>query len=81
MVERECSLEALVKPRLLVVGGTGFIGHHLLVATKDDWNVTSISLNPPSSKRFVDSVEYVQLDITDFDVVKAALIEELRLCS
>ena len=76
MVERECALEALVKPRLLVVGGTGFIGHHLLAATKDDWNVTSISLNPPSSKRLVNSVEYVQLDLTDFDAVKATLIED-----
>lgn len=69
-------MEILVKPRLLVIGGTGFIGHHLLAATKDDWQVTSISLNPPSSQRFVNSVRYIQLDLTDFDAVNASLVED-----
>jgi len=66
-------LEILVKPTLLVIGGTGFIGHHLLAATKDEWEVTSISLHPPCSKRFVNSVRYVQLDLTDLDAVKTHL--------
>jgi len=69
-------LEAIKKPRLLVIGGTGFVGSHLLAATKDDWQVTSISLNPPSPQRFVSSVRYRQLDLTDFDAVKAALVED-----
>jgi nucleoside-diphosphate-sugar epimerase len=69
-------LEVLAKPRLLVIGGTGFIGHHLLVATKDDWCVTSISLNPPSAERFVDSVRYLHLDLTDLHAVKNVLVEE-----
>jgi len=69
-------LEAIKKPRLLVIGGTGFVGSHLLAATKDDWQVTSISLNPPSPQRFVSSVRYRQLDLTDFDAVQATLVED-----
>jgi len=69
-------LDALDKPRLLVIGGTGFIGSHLLAATVDDWQVTSVSLNPPSPERFVSSVIYKHLDLTDFDAVEAALIED-----
>jgi len=66
----------LAKPRLLVIGGTGFIGHHLLAATKDDWCVTSISLKPPPAERFVDSVRYLHLDLTDFNTVKNVLVDE-----
>jgi len=36
------------KPHLLVVGGTGFIGYHLIsTAKKKGWKVSSISLNKP----------------------------------
>jgi len=72
----ESTLEALIKPRLLVIGGTGFIGHHLLTATKNDWQVTSISLSSPTRQRFVDSVRYIQLDLTDLDAVKNYLTED-----
>lgn len=69
-------METLVKPRLLVIGGTGFIGHHLLNSTKDEWQVTSISLNPPSPQRFVRSVRYIELDLTDFAALTAFLVED-----
>lgn len=69
-------MEAVEKPRLLVVGGTGFIGSHLLAAAKKDWQLTSISLNPPSPQRYVNSVKYVQLDLTDFDALQATLVED-----
>jgi nucleoside-diphosphate-sugar epimerase len=69
-------LETLVKPHLLVIGGTGFIGHHLLDFTKDEWQVTSISLNPPSPQRFVRSVRYVELDLTDIAAVTAFPFED-----
>ena len=69
-------MEAIEKPRLLVVGGSGFIGSHLLATARNDWQVTSVSLNPPSPKRFVSSVKYLQLDLTDFDAVRATLVED-----
>ena len=69
-------METVTTPRLLVIGGTGFIGHHLLAATHKDWKVTSVSLNPPSPQRFVDSVRYLHLDLTDVDTVQGLLNEE-----
>ena len=64
-------------PHLLVIGGTGFIGHHLLNSVQQKgWQMTSVSLNPPTEERFVDSVRYFQLDLTDADAVKNSLGEE-----
>ena len=38
--------------KLLVVGGTGFIGYHVIKeAKKRKWNITSISLSKPKKKR------------------------------
>ena len=40
------------KHRILVVGGTGFIGHHLLKeSVRRGWSCTSVSLNPPIQHR------------------------------
>jgi len=61
-------------PHLLVIGGTGFIGHHLLRASHQrDWKMTSVSLNPPPKERFVDDVCYLNFDITDSSLVKKYL--------
>ena len=39
------------KKKLLVLGGTGFIGYHLLKkSVQIDWDVTSISKSSPSKK-------------------------------
>ena len=47
-------------PILLIVGGTGFIGHHIArEAIKRGFKVYSISKNPPNKYRFVDGVEYL----------------------
>ena len=70
-------METLAKPHLLVIGGTGFIGHHLLKDSVElGWRTTSVSLNPPSPQRFVDSVRYLQCDLTDANAVKNLLDEE-----
>ena len=61
-------------PHLLVIGGTGFIGHHLLRASHQrDWKMTSVSLNPPPKERFVDDVFYLNFDMTDRSLVKKYL--------
>ena len=40
--------------KLLVVGGTGFIGYHIIKeAKKRKWNITSISLSKPKKKDFI----------------------------
>ena len=64
-------------PHLLVIGGTGFIGHHLLRSAKrKGWRMTSVSLNPPSSECFVDSVRYLHLDLTNRCNVVKYLLED-----
>ena len=46
--------------KLLVVGGTGFIGRHLIKQAKDKgWKVTSLSLTPPSSSNAEPGVAYL----------------------
>ncbi len=50
--------------RLLVIGGTGFIGHHLLrAAVEKKWQVSSLSLHPPKLERNVTGVEYFHGDL------------------
>ena len=47
------------KPNLMVIGGTGFIGHHLVKsAIEKNWGVSSLSLNRPSADRKIKGVEY-----------------------
>ena len=65
----------LIKPiSLLIVGGTGFIGRHLVRAAKlKDWDVTSVSLHLPTEQYRIDGVNYQKVDVTDFAAVKANL--------
>ena len=59
---------------LLVVGGTGFIGRHLVSAAKKRaWNVTSLSINKPTSLKVVDDVEYIVADIQDHEALRSNL--------
>ena len=38
--------------KILVIGGTGFIGYHIITeAKKRKWEITSISLNKPKKKK------------------------------
>ena len=62
------------KPHLLVVGGTGFIGYHLVSnAKKKGWKVTSLSLAHPKQDRHVGGVKYLMADITDLQKIKKKL--------
>ena len=52
--------------RILIVGGTGFIGRNLtLNAVKDGYNVVVLSLNEPPDEKKIDGVKYLQMDITE----------------
>ncbi len=62
------------KKRLLVVGGTGFIGHHLTKsATQRGYEVTSLSLQPVNLEKQVANVEYVASDITSLPKLEEVL--------
>ena len=61
-------------PHLLVVGGTGFIGHHLLASVrKQGWLSTSISMGPPIASRRIEGVRYLVQDLTERDETRRVL--------
>lgn len=53
------------KKKILVIGGTGFLGYHLLLKCKRlNWEVVSLSKNKPHKTRKVLNVDYKTLDIS-----------------
>ena len=64
----------MIKPHLLVVGGTGFIGYHLVdSAKKKGWKVSSISLHKPKKHRYVRGTNYITVDISNLKKLKQKL--------
>tara|TARA_Y100000748_G_C15489642_1_gene486027 strand:+ start:383 stop:1297 length:915 start_codon:yes stop_codon:yes gene_type:complete len=59
---------------LLVIGGTGFIGKHLVAkAVQEGFVVSVISLNKPNSKDLVKNVKYHQVNICNAQELKKKL--------
>ena len=57
--------------KILVIGGTGFIGFHVIKeALKRKWKVTSISLTKPNGNRRQKKVKYIILNLTNFKKLK-----------
>ena len=53
------------RKKILVVGGTGFLGYHLIKdVLKKGWQVTSISTNKPKKIRRLEKVKYLICDIS-----------------
>ena len=66
-----------MKTKLLVVGGTGFIGHHLLRTVRaKGWDTTSVSLHKPSELRYVEGTKYFQLNLCNKERAKQCLIDQ-----
>tara|TARA_B100000989_G_scaffold159571_1_gene119137 strand:- start:84 stop:989 length:906 start_codon:yes stop_codon:yes gene_type:complete len=65
----------LKKNKILITGGTGFIGYHLAKKCLDlNWSVDSISTKSPPLKRKLKKVNYLKLDISK----KKKLIKNLK---
>ena len=61
--------------KILVVGGTGFLGFHIIKqAKKKNWKITSISLNKPKKKRFHKNVKYIFANIANLKLLKKKLV-------
>ena len=56
----------MVKNKILIIGGTGFLGYHLAKkCLKKKWKVTIFSLNKPKKKRYLgNKVTYIKGDIS-----------------
>lgn len=55
------------KTKILILGGTGFIGYHLLKkCIRKGWDVTSISKNYPNKNKFIRRVNYKNINLENF---------------
>ena len=53
------------KKKILITGGTGFIGYHLAKKCLNlNWSIVSISTKSPIKKRRLKSVKYLKLDLS-----------------
>ena len=63
--------------KILVLGGTGFIGYHILKrAVEFNMDATSISKNKPKLMRQISDVKYVYTDMTEANNVKKILSKD-----
>ena len=60
-----------MKHKILIIGGTGFIGYHIAKrALKKGWDVTSISLKKPKKYRLISRVNYIKANIANLSDLK-----------
>ena len=60
--------------KILIIGGTGFIGYHLAKkCINKNFKVTSLSKNSPKKIRFVKKVKYIICDINDEKQLKKSI--------
>lgn len=60
--------------KILVIGGTGFIGYHLLKkCLKNKWISHSLSTKKPKKKRFLKNVKYLYCDISKKEKLQKTL--------
>ena len=63
-----------MKKKILIIGGSGFIGYHLAKRCLDyKWNVTSISSKKPNIIRKLKKVNYTICDISKINKIKKIL--------
>jgi len=69
---------SLNKQNILVVGGTGFIGFHLIkkLVKNKNYKIISFSTKKPSTEKKLSNVQYIICDITNKSKIKKKLINK-----
>ena len=68
-----------MKEKILILGGTGFIGYHLAKeALKRGLQVTSLSKNSPVKRRYLKKVKYIIADISNKNFIKSKIKEDFQ---
>ena len=62
-----------MKEKMLVTGGTGFIGYHILKKLKGKFSIISLSSKKPITKRKIKNIKYLKCDISN----KKSLFDKL----
>ncbi len=66
-----------MKKKILIVGGTGFIGYHLAKkCLEKNFSVTSLSFNKPKKLRFLKKINYIHCDISKKKALKKTIKED-----
>ena len=65
--------------KILILGGTGFIGYHLAKeALRKGFQVSSLSKNSPVKKRYLKRVKYIIADISKKNSIKKKIKEDFQ---
>ena len=68
-----------MKEKILILGGTGFIGYHLAKeALKRGLQVTSLSKNSPVKRRYLKKVKYIIADISNKNFINKKIKENFQ---
>ena len=71
MGARRITLNLKMKYKLLVLGGSGFIGSHVAQrAINNGYETYVVSKTLPSQKKIIKGVKYIQLDISNKNDLK-----------